>query len=444
MTPTPKEFLDVGKQISLKGPGTFHITGTVGKGGKACGLISCLVPKGTTIQVQMTADPKVAVGTISLALNNFHTYNEVERVLDQQHAAVAFPWTAPVTSCPLLLVKPATRETYKYDLTVTIPGQPLPKDTIIQAHYRDMKGPDGVLGRPCDWTSGNVFDSNFETSDHMAEVFQNGAIFVNGGKAYEVHGAIWAKYKELGKAAIAILGLPISDEKDFTDKGNGRGNVSSNWRRSDFQGGFMVYRPGKQDKKDVLVFNTRYDRPSGQVFANEVWNARRLLNWYQQNGTKDSDGKPCLPNLIDYEVKPPESQQEGNWVSYNCVAWVIGNYNKQYLPEWPKRYAWEKELRATQMFATEEDWDHYFANNPDGDKNGYEPLGSLDFSLQPGMQKIVLYTKKGEFPHVAKQSPDGTWTNKTGPLPVVRMLSPYDFAGNLLGKPHKVYYRKRP
>jgi hypothetical protein len=120
----------------------------------------------------------------------------------------------------------------------------------------------------------------------------------------------------------------------------------------------------------------------------------------------------------DFEVLAPHTKV------YNCIAWSIG-FTDRWI--WPKK-------------PTLAGFDRLY------EKYGYRRIPTLDFTLVPGMQKIVLYarrTKKGKlkYTHGARQGPDGTWTSKIGKLPRIRHLSPQAISGPSYGKPIAVYVK---
>jgi hypothetical protein len=119
-----------------------------------------------------------------------------------------------------------------------------------------------------------------------------------------------------------------------------------------------------------------------------------------------------------YDVIGPATQK------YNCIAWSLGVTS---------RWVWP----GTSLSAFD-DLDSQF---------GYKRMSKMDFSVQPGVEKIVLYGKytdgKFEATHQAHQNPDGTWTSKLGKMALIRHNSPDSLDGPDYGKPVAVYYRKK-
>jgi hypothetical protein len=108
---------------------------------------------------------------------------------------------------------------------------------------------------------------------------------------------------------------------------------------------------------------------------------------------------------------------------YNCIAWSLSITTKWV---WPG--------------AGQGDFDTL-----DG-QYGYKRMSKLDFSLQPGVEKVVLYGKKVngkmEMTHQARQMKDGTWTSKLGEMALIKHATPDSLNGPDYGQPVAVYYRK--
>ncbi len=130
---------------------------------------------------------------------------------------------------------------------------------------------------------------------------------------------------------------------------------------------------------------------------------------------------PRLGN--NYEVLRPADRR------YNCIAWSLGITD---------RWVWPG--------ATVADFDRLYGSH------GYRRINTLDYRLQPGTHKIVLYAKIKyvdgrrviECTHGARQLADGTWTSKLGQLPAIRHWSPNSVNGagaNGYGQPVAVYVR---
>jgi hypothetical protein len=88
---------------------------------------------------------------------------------------------------------------------------------------------------------------------------------------------------------------------------------------------------------------------------------------------------------------------------YNCIAWAAEENDRVWWPDslnigyWPDGVAREETLDAfIAAYATLE----------------YEPCA--DGVLEPGFQKIVIYSHSGKPTHAARQLPSGLWTSKLG------------------------------
>jgi hypothetical protein len=136
---------------------------------------------------------------------------------------------------------------------------------------------------------------------------------------------------------------------------------------------------------------------------------------------RDIDGvrKNGFPSLgSEYEVLAPGTS------TYNCIAWSLGN-TKEWV--WPGNT-----VKAFDQL---------------NGKYGYQKMSKMDFRLQPGVEKIVLYGKvvngRTVATHQARQMADGTWTSKMGKMAVIRHAAPDSLDGPDYGHPVAVYSRKR-
>jgi hypothetical protein len=125
-----------------------------------------------------------------------------------------------------------------------------------------------------------------------------------------------------------------------------------------------------------------------------------------------------FPRLgTNFEVLAPRTKV------YNCIAWSIGVTN---------RWVWPGPTISA--------FDQLYG------MHGYKRLSTNDYSVQPGVQKIVLYAhvyKNGRIKctHGARQLPDGTWTSKLGKLPLIRHKNPQALNGPSYGRPIAVYVK---
>ena len=134
---------------------------------------------------------------------------------------------------------------------------------------------------------------------------------------------------------------------------------------------------------------------------------------------------PSFPNLgTNFEVMDVSTSR------YNCIAHSLGIHDR-----------WVNPITTA-------------GSNPlsgmDGlyRAQGYQRMSGLDFSLQPGFQKVVVYATTQsngtikEVTHGALQSADGSWTSKLGQLALIRHLTPDVLNGPAYGRPVAVYIRK--
>lgn len=153
-------------------------------------------------------------------------------------------------------------------------------------------------------------------------------------------------------------------------------------------------------RQDVFVFGSSYQRD------------RALI---------DAVRSRLFPKLgDDYEVIGHASE------GYNCIAWSLGITTKWV---WPG----EGEIR---------DFDAL------NGRFGYRRMARPDISLQPGVDKIVLFAIKGDdgkwkVTHQARQLRDGSWSSKLGKLPLIRHRSLAAVSGPTYGVPVAVYFRSR-
>ncbi len=110
--------------------------------------------------------------------------------------------------------------------------------------------------------------------------------------------------------------------------------------------------------------------------------------------------------------------------SYNCIAWSLGITNDWV---WPGNT-----MQAFDKLNT---------------KHGFHKMSKLDYQMQPGVEKVVLYGKtvngRTVVTHQARQMTDGTWTSKLGKMAVIRHANPDSLDGPDYGHPVAVYSRKR-
>jgi len=114
---------------------------------------------------------------------------------------------------------------------------------------------------------------------------------------------------------------------------------------------------------------------------------------------------------------------------YNCIAWAALDAGRWWEPGedgyWPEGIARDHTLIAfIEAYGT----------------LGFE-IGA-DGALEPGFEKIAIYTDRDGPQHAARQLPDGTWTSKLGPWEDIAHVSADALEGALYGT--VVRYLRRP
>lgn len=142
-----------------------------------------------------------------------------------------------------------------------------------------------------------------------------------------------------------------------------------------------------------------------------------------------ADVMKAFPSLGgNFEILGPATGGPTTPGAYNCIAWSMGYVDHW---EWP----------ASGANATVADLD------ADYRQHGFTRLATLDYSLQPGWEKVVVY---GHYvngvlmpTHGALQNDDGTWSSKLGGLELIRHATPDVFGSwtSDYGRPIAVYVR---
>ena len=125
----------------------------------------------------------------------------------------------------------------------------------------------------------------------------------------------------------------------------------------------------------------------------------------------------------NFEIVCPASNE------YNCIAYAGGDTSRRWdLPEdyyWPPSVARLSSIETlAAVFRT----------------LGYEICS--DSSLEPGYQKVALYTEDGEWTHAALQMPNGRWRSKIGDLELIEHQTPDSLTGEMYGRLY--LYMRRP
>ena len=141
----------------------------------------------------------------------------------------------------------------------------------------------------------------------------------------------------------------------------------------------------------------------------------------RQGMLKSREIRSGFPRLMEtnFELLAPGTDR------FNCIAWSAGITD---------RWVWPG--------ANVVDFDKLYA------EHGYRRLADPDYSVQPGVEKVVLYakvTKDGSLTatHAARQEAAGTWSSKLGQCPLIRHQTPEDLVGPAYGLPIAVYIRVR-
>jgi hypothetical protein len=107
-----------------------------------------------------------------------------------------------------------------------------------------------------------------------------------------------------------------------------------------------------------------------------------------------------------YLITSPET------LEYNCVAWGVGELDRWWQAEEVPGYYWpENSPRDGSVEALV----HLFKSM------GFEIGASPEH--EPGLEKIAIYSKDGEYEHVARQLDNGHWTSKLGALEDIQHAS---------------------
>lgn len=117
--------------------------------------------------------------------------------------------------------------------------------------------------------------------------------------------------------------------------------------------------------------------------------------------------------------------------SYNCVAWGASDAKNWWEPDDEMQYYWPD--NAPRNYTV----DAYVAALR---VRGFEVC--QDASLEPGLEKVAIFTLQREFQHVARQLADGNWTSKMGPCEDIQHTELSAVAGPFYGNPSSYMARK--
>ncbi len=137
-------------------------------------------------------------------------------------------------------------------------------------------------------------------------------------------------------------------------------------------------------------------------------------------------GQQALPNLGDnFEVLKPSTPD------YNCIGHSLG-FDDQWMN--PVTGPSDNPLAVMEGKYTNQ---------------GYTQLATLNYNLEPGSRKVVVYATKNpdgsidEITHAAIQDGHGTWESKLGQGPLIRHQTPDALNGPAYGQPVAVYKKRR-
>ena len=142
-----------------------------------------------------------------------------------------------------------------------------------------------------------------------------------------------------------------------------------------------------------------------------------------------------FPKLKESGCTPKSDPDE----QYNCIAWAAGEDHRWWEPcegrHWP--------LPATGS------WSDY---SIDSLAAAYAEFGFVECEEElkkaclhePGIQKVALFGRSGEFLHAARQLKHGEWTSKLGPDDDIRHSLADGVEGGTFGNLEKVMKRPYP
>jgi len=135
-----------------------------------------------------------------------------------------------------------------------------------------------------------------------------------------------------------------------------------------------------------------------------------------------------LLDPANYSVTSEETDE------YNCVGWAANEIDPGQwwpLPNAPE-YFWPAGTRRDETLEA-------FIEGLG--TIGFRPCDNAD--LEPGVEKVAIYTLRGVPTHVARQIPDGGWTSKLGAWEDIEHATLRDLSGGLYGQPELFLSRPR-
>ena len=132
----------------------------------------------------------------------------------------------------------------------------------------------------------------------------------------------------------------------------------------------------------------------------------------------------------------PQLESEGYEVTsepdyeYNCVAYAAGETDRWWSHLEENGYYWPDYASRTGFIQSLVE---VFTGL------GYEPCS--DANAESGFRKVALYSKQGDWTHVAVQLPDGHWHSKLGLGEDIRHRMPESLTGESYGEVHCIMRR---
>ena len=117
---------------------------------------------------------------------------------------------------------------------------------------------------------------------------------------------------------------------------------------------------------------------------------------------------------------------------YNCVAYAAGETDRWWSHLEESGYYWPDHASRTPLIQSLVE---VFTGL------GYEPCTDADD--ESGFQKVALYSKQGNWTHVAVQLPDGNWSSKLGLEEDIHHRTPESLTGESYGEVHCIMRRRR-
>ena len=188
----------------------------------------------------------------------------------------------------------------------------------------------------------------------------------------------------------------------------------------DFAGGGSTGLTPSRNTDGMQYYFTLNSTETGLELNADVTLDKTKLAQYRDGVTSPGN----FPRLMsNFEVLAPPTNR------YNCIAWSLG-----YDDRWKNPITSPGPNKLAGM-------DSLYA------QEGYWRLSSLDFTLESGYQKVVVYATTDSngtitaVTHAAIQSSDGAWTSKLGQGALIKHLYPDDLDGACYGAPVAVYIR---